>query len=136
MNTYMLDTNICSFIMRKIPATVLQRLAEAKNHRHRLVISSITYAEMRYGQIGKKASPHHKVLIDEFVARLDNILPWDRHAVDATITIKQALNLAGTPIGPNDCAIAGHAMATGCILVSNNTREFQRISGIQLEDWV
>ena len=62
--------------------------------------------------------------------------PRDRAAVDATTKIKVALRLAGTPIGPNDTAIAGHAIAAGAILVTNNTREFERVPDPVLEDWV
>ena len=57
--TYMLDTNICSFIMREQPEAVLKRLEQAVLHNHRIVVSAITYAEMRFGTIGKKASPRH-----------------------------------------------------------------------------
>jgi tRNA(fMet)-specific endonuclease VapC len=70
--------------------------------------------------------PRHVELVDAFCARLDAILPWDRAAVDATTEIKVALRMAGTPIGPNDTAIAGHAIAAGAVLVTNNTREFER----------
>lgn len=136
MTTYMLDTNICSFIMREMPVSVLKRLAAASSHKHRIVISAITYAEMRYGQIGKKASARHKTLVDEFVRRVDAILPWDRHAVDAATDIKRELALVGTPIGANDVAIAGHAVAAGCVLVTNNLREFGRVGGLVCEDWV
>jgi len=83
-----------------------------------------------------KASPSHIELVDAFCARLDAILPWDRAAVDATMEIKVALRLVGTPIGSNDTAIAGHAIAAGAVLVTNNTREFERVPGLTLEDWV
>ncbi|HDR2339229.1 TPA: type II toxin-antitoxin system VapC family toxin [Enterobacter roggenkampii] len=126
--TYMLDTCICSFIMREQPEAVLTRLEQAVLRGHRIVISAITYSEMRFGATGQ--------LVDAFCARLDAILPWDRAAVDATIEIKVALRLAGTPIGPNDTAIAGHAIAAGAVLVTNNTREFERVPGLVLEDWV
>lgn len=132
----MLDTNICSFIMREMPASVLQRLSTVSAQKHRIVISAITYAEMRHGQVGKKASARHKTLVDAFVRRLDAILPWDRHAVDAATEVRRALTELGTPIGPNDTAIAGHAIAAGCILVTNNTREFGRVPQLVHEDWV
>jgi tRNA(fMet)-specific endonuclease VapC len=83
-----------------------------------------------------QASPRHVQLVDAFCARLDAILPWDRAAVDATTEIKVALRLAGTPIGPNDTAIAGHAIAAGAVLVTNNVREFERVPDLVLEDWV
>lgn len=132
----MLDTCICSFIMRERPESVLQRLAAEVARNNRIVISAVTYAEMRYGQIGKKASPRHKTLVDDFVGRLDEILPWDHRAVDATVEVKLGLTQAGLIIGENDTAIAGHAIATGCTLVTNNVREFSRVAGLSYEDWV
>lgn len=131
----MLDTCICSFIMREHPASVMQRLTGEVGQGNRIVISAITYAEMRYGQIGKKASSKHKMLVDEFVKRLDAVLPWDQRAVDATIETMGGLSKAGTSIGANDSAIAGHAIATGCTLVTNNVREFGRVPGLVYEDW-
>jgi tRNA(fMet)-specific endonuclease VapC len=134
--TYMLDTNICSFIMREQPDVVIRRLEQAVLRNHRIVVSAITYAEMRFGAIGKKASPRHAQLVEAFCSRLDAVLAWDRAAVDATTEIKAALAAAGTPISPNDTAIAGHAVTVGAILVTNNVREFARVPGLTLEDWV
>ncbi|EAZ2060989.1 type II toxin-antitoxin system VapC family toxin [Salmonella enterica] len=134
--TYMLDTCICSFIMREQPEAVLKRLEQAVLRRHRIVVSAITYAEMRFGCTGKKASPRHAQLVDAFCSRLDAVLAWDRAAVDATTEIHAVLAAAGTPIGSNDAAIAGHAIASGAILVTNNVREFERVPGLQYEDWV
>lgn len=128
----MLDTCICSFIMRENPVSVLERLDDEIRLQNQIAISAITYAEMRYGQIGKKASPKHKNLVDAFVLRLHAILPWDKNAVDATISVKQKLARLGSPIGNNDTAIAGHAIASGCVLVTNNGREFGRVPGLKL----
>ncbi len=132
----MLDTNICSFIMREQPQAVLNRLQQCVMQRDRIVVSAITYAEMRVGAIGKKASPRHGHLVDAFCQRLDAVLSWDRAAVDATTEVKVALAAAGTPIGANDTNIAGHAIAAGAVLVTNNVREFERVPGLVLEDWV
>ncbi|MCL6746994.1 type II toxin-antitoxin system VapC family toxin [Kosakonia sp. R1.Fl] len=134
--TYMLDTNICSFIMREQPEAVIKRLEQAVLRNHRIVVSAINYQEMRFGATGPKASPRHVQLVGAFCARLYAILPWDRAAVDSTTEIRVALRLAGTPIGPNDTAIAGHAIATGAVLVTNNTREFVRVPDLTLEDGV
>lgn len=93
----MLDTNICSFIMREQPEAVLNRQEQALLRGHRIVVSGITYSEMAFGATGPKASPRHVQLVDAFCTCLDAILPWDRAAVDATTDIKVALPLAGTP---------------------------------------
>jgi len=132
----MLDTCICSFIMRDQPEYFLQRLAEKVAQNNRIVISAITYAEMRYGQIGKRASPKHKILVVEFVKRLDEVLPWGQAAVDATVEVKTQFTKAGTVIGENDTAIAGYAIAAGYVVVTNNVREFSRVPGLIYEDWV
>ncbi|EBB2473024.1 type II toxin-antitoxin system VapC family toxin [Salmonella enterica] len=134
--TYMLDTCICSFIMREQPEAVLKHLEQTVLRRHRIVVSAITYAEMRFGCTSKKASPRHAQRVDAFCSRLDAVLAWDRAAVDATTEIRAVLAAAGTPIGSNDAAIAGHAIASGAILVTNNVREFERVPGLQYEDWV
>lgn len=131
----MLDTNICSFIMREQPISLLEKLQKCVMNHDTIVISAITYSEMRFGAIGKKASPKHNRLVDAFCERVDAILAWDKAAVDATIMIKKCLSDVGLPIGKNDSAIAGHAVAVNAILVTNNTREFSRVEGLKIEDW-
>lgn len=133
---YMLDTNICSYIMREQPTEVLSRLQDVVERQNQIVLSAISYAELRYGTIGKKASPKHAVLVDEFVKRVHSVEPWGAAAVDAAVVIKQRLSARGVLIGSNDIAIAGHAMALNATLVTNNTREFSRISGLTYENWV
>ncbi|CNG97704.1 virulence associated protein C [Yersinia thracica] len=132
---YMLDTNICSFIMRERPAEIIIKLQKCIEQQNKIVVSAITYSEMRFGAIGKKASPKHIYLVDEFVKRLDSILPWDVAAIGATTHIKMELAKQGTPIGGNDAAIAGHAISAGAILVTNNIREFERVKKLRIEDW-
>ncbi|UQB42217.1 type II toxin-antitoxin system VapC family toxin [Thiomicrospira microaerophila] len=133
---YMLDTCICSFIMREQPYCVLEKLQAAVMNGHRVVISAITYQEIHYGLLGKKASPKHALLVAEFLKRIDEILAWDKQAVDATVIVQKQLMAEGLMIGHNDTAIAGHAISTGSILVTNNTREFARVNGLTFEDWV
>jgi len=133
---YMLDTNICSYIMRERPERVLTDLQTRVQHRDRIVISAITYAELRFGAIGKKSSPKHSLIVDEFMARIDAVLAWDMGAVDATIKIKKELSDKGTPIGNNDTMIAGHAVSENCVLVTHNLKEFERVPDLVIEDWV
>ena len=121
--------------MRKRPESVLHMLQARVEHRDRVVISAITYAELRFGAIGKKSSPKHNIIVDEFMARVDAVLAWDQSAVEATATIKKVLSDKGTPIGNNDTMIAGHAVDTDSILVTNNTKEFERVAGLKIEDW-
>jgi tRNA(fMet)-specific endonuclease VapC len=135
VKTYMLDTCICSFIQREQPQQVLERLQHTRAQHHRIVVSAITYAEMRFGATSRKASKKHVALVNAFLARLDAILPWDAAAVDQTAIIKRQLSDLGTPIGPNDTAIAGHALAAQAILVTNNLQEFERVAGLEVEDW-
>lgn len=82
--------------MREQLEAVIRRLEQAVLRNHRIVLSAITYAEMRFGAIWKKASPRQ--LVDAFCARLDVILPWDRAKADATAEVKAALTAAGTLI--------------------------------------
>ena len=132
---YMLDTNICSFIMRERPPSVLDRLQQAVELQNSVAISVITYYEMLLGAIGRNASPRHASPIEAFVARLSAILPWDRVAAEEAMRIRRDLSAKGTPIGGNDAMIAGHALAADCVLVTNNIREFSRIAGLHVEDW-
>ena len=134
--TYMLDTNICSFILRPHSPQVLQNLQLCSDQRHRIVISAVTYAELRFGAIGKKASPKHNIIVNEFLERVDAVLAWDQASVDETVTIKKYLSDRGITIGNNDVMIAGHAISELCVLVTNNTREFDRVPGLEVEDWV
>ena len=133
MTVYMLDTNICSFLMRH-NGSVRQHLLDHVSSGAVIAISAITYGELRDGALGPKASPKHTRMVDELALRVD-IYPWDAAAVDHTAIIRATLRATGTPISLNDSAIAGHALAAEAILVTNNTREFSRVPGLSLEDW-
>lgn len=100
----------------------------------RIVVPAITWAGISLA--ARESGPAAQQLADAFAARLGAILPWDRAAVDATTEIKVALRLAGTPIGLNDMAIAGHVLAAGAVLVTGRGGEFERVPGLQPEDWV
>ncbi|GAH16126.1 unnamed protein product [marine sediment metagenome] len=132
---YMLDTNICSYIMRKQPVSLLQTLQLHSDKRDSIFISAITYAELRFGAIGRKASPRHNLIVDEFIERIDHVLPYDKSAVEKTAELRKYLAEKGAPIGSNDSMIAGNALAADCILVTNNTREFSRVQCLRLENW-
>lgn len=134
--SYILDTNICSFLIRKKPEYLLEKLQRTAQAGHPVVVSAITYAELSFGAANKRASPKMAGIVSEFVERLDAVLAWDKLAVEHSTLIKKELESAGTPIGHNDTLIAGHAIAVGAILVTDNVREFSRVNGLNYENWV
>ena len=133
---YMLDTNTCSFLIRKRPEYLLDKLQDVVLSGHQVVISSITYAVLTFGAINKKASPKMPGIVTEFVNRLDEIVAWDQKAVEASTDIKKELESIGTPIGHNDTLIAGHCVSINGILVTDNVGEFERVDGLKFENWV
>ncbi|MDI3272895.1 type II toxin-antitoxin system tRNA(fMet)-specific endonuclease VapC [Pseudomonas sp. MDT1-16] len=132
MIKYMLDTNICIFTIKNKP----QIVREAFNrHNGQLCISAVTLMELIYGA-EKSATPEKNLgVIEGFAARLE-VLPFDNEAATHTGMIRSELAKAGTPIGPYDHMIAGHARSRGFIVVTNNLREFERVPGLRVEDWV
>lgn len=132
---YMLDTNICSFLMRGAPEQVLRSFDAVLQDDGTVVISAVTYQELMYGATHPKAP--RKVLdeLEKFLLCVDDIVPLDAAAVACGARILQALHKKGEPIGINDTLIAGHAMTTGSVLVTNNMREFSRVDGLDAEDW-
>ena len=136
MKPYMLDTNTCSFIMRGAPVSVLAKLRRAVSEQRGLVISAVTYMELRRGASNPKASPKLHQTIDQFLERIHGILPFGKVAAEFSGRVYGQLAAKGQLIGGNDIAIAGHCMAVNSILVTNNTREFARVEGLEIEDWV
>ena len=90
--------------------------------------------ELAYGAEKSAAVARNQAVVEGFLARLD-VLDYDLAAADSTGQLRAELARAGTPIGPYDAMIAGHARSRGLILVTNNTREFARVPGLRLEDW-
>ena len=132
MIKYMLDTNICIFTIKNKP----QIVREAFNrHNGQLCISAVTLMELIYGAEKSAAPEKNLAVIEGFTARLE-VLPFDNEAAAHTGMIRSELAKAGTPIGPYDHMIAGHARSRGFIVVTNNLREFERVQGLRVEDWV
>jgi tRNA(fMet)-specific endonuclease VapC len=129
---YMLDTNIVIYTMKNKPASVRSAF---KKHDGRMCISSITYMELVYGA-ERSANPERNLTsLEGFIARID-VLPLDDSAAVHAGQIRAELANLGTPIGPYDQLIAGHARSRGLVLVTNNENEFSRVSGLRLENWV
>ncbi|MFC0311341.1 VapC toxin family PIN domain ribonuclease [Chromohalobacter japonicus] len=131
MLKYMLDTNICIYTIKNKPPSVREIF---KRHHSQMCISSITLMELVYGA-EKSSNPEHNIgVVESFAARLE-VLPYDNDAAAHTGQLRAELAKAGTPIGPYDQMIAGHARSQGLIVVTNNLREFERVSGLRLDDW-
>lgn len=132
MLKFMLDTNICIFTIKNRPVQVREVFTR---HHGQMCISSVTLMELIY-VAEKSASPERNLAVVEgFAARLD-VLKYDENAAAHTGQLRAELGRAGTPIGPYDQMIAGHARSLGLILVTNNRREFDRVSGLRVEDWI
>ena len=130
---YMLDTNIVIYLIKKQPESVLQKLQEYDPSD--FCISSITLAEMEYG-IAKSTSPEkNQAALSAFLSNID-ILPFDDRASVEYGDIRASLEKKGTPIGPNDMLIAAHARSLGLTIVTNNVKEFRRVDGLMLDNWV
>jgi len=131
MLKYMLDTNICIFTIKNRP----QQVRDAFNRHHsQLCISSVSLMELIYGA-EKSANPQKNLAIVEgFAARLE-VIAYDDIAANHTGQLRAELARNGTPIGPFDQLIAGHARSRGLVLVTNNRREFDRVPGLRVEDW-
>ena len=132
MLKFMLDTNICIFTIKNRPQQVREVF---KRHHGQLCISTVTLMELIYGA-EKSANPERNLAdVEGFAARLE-VLKYDQDAAANTGQLRAELAKAGTPIGPYDQMIAGHARSQGLIVVTNNLREFERVPGLRTEDWV
>jgi tRNA(fMet)-specific endonuclease VapC len=130
---FMLDTNICIYIQRQKPAHVLERF-QALNYGE-AVISLITWGELLYG--AAKSQQRERVLaaLEDF-SSLVPVLPMSPDCGKVYGEIRAGLERNGLTIGNNDLWIAAHAISAGVTLVTHNTREFYRVPGLKVEDWV
>jgi len=132
MLRYMLDTDICIYVIKKRPESIRLRFNDDAD---RLSISAVTLAELLYG-VEKSAKPAENLqAVQAFTARLD-VLPFTDRAASHFGQIRAALERVGRPIGAYDLMIAGHARSEGLVLVTNNVREFKRVEGIVVENWL
>ena len=129
--SYLLDTNICIYIINNRPEKVLQRFR--KERIDNIGISSITASELTYGVI-KSGSERNRLALKMFLAPLE-IYPFDELVIWQYGEVRAHLEKQGKPIGALDTMIAAHALALNAILVTNNTREFNRVEGLHYENW-
>ena len=131
---YMLDTNICVFILRDRTTPKLRsKLLETPLAG--MCLSAVTVAELEFGVERSRDPVRAELKLQSFLAPLD-ILPFDMNATLAYAKVRHGLESLGTPIGPLDALIAAHALSRGLVLATNNTREFSRVPGLKVEDWM
>jgi tRNA(fMet)-specific endonuclease VapC len=128
----LLDTNVCIHIIRRQPQAVLRRF---ENYGIGEVgVSSVTVAELRYGAEKSSRPEQNLEALGRFLLPLE-VLAFGGVAAAAYGRVRAALELAGAPIGPLDTLIAAHAVSVSVTLVTNNTREFWRVQGLEVENW-
>ncbi|MBS3776834.1 MAG: type II toxin-antitoxin system VapC family toxin [Bacteroidales bacterium] len=129
---YLLDTNICIYIIKKRPANVLKKFESLSPGD--VAISSITLAELYYGIMKSSNPKKNQEALDKFLIPLE-ILDFDYAVTIEYGKIRADLEKNGTPIGPLDTLIASHAKSLNLTLVTNNEKEFERIPDLKIENW-
>ena len=129
---YMLDTNICIYAIKHKPEKVFQKLQTIDPQD--VCVSSVTYAELVHGVEKSAAVEKNRLALSMLLANIE-ILDFDVDAADCYGKIRADLEKKGTPIGPLDMMIAGHAMSMGYTVVTNNAKEFSRVPNLKIENW-
>lgn len=129
---YLLDTNVCIYAMKGQHAVLRKFIQHGKES---LVISSLVAAELAFGVEKSTRVEENKRTLELFLQSME-VLPWSDAAIWHYARHRKALKEAGTPIGEVDLLIAAHALGNDLTLVTNNTREFERVKGLKLENWV
>jgi tRNA(fMet)-specific endonuclease VapC len=128
---YLLDTNICIYLINYRPESVLAHFHACAAGE--VGVSIVTALELAFG-VEKSGSARNKLALEKFLAPLE-ILPLDATALWHYARLRTTLEAQGKPIGALDMQIAAHALALDCVLVTNNLREFERVAGLRLENW-
>jgi len=132
MLKYMLDTNIVIYVIKRRPVALLDTFNKHVGH---MCISSITLAELLHGAEKSERQEHNLNQVEDFISRLE-VIAYDEKAAAHYGNIRANLERQGKIIGVNDLHIAGHARSEGLVLVTNNEREFDRVDGLRVENWV
>ena len=130
---FMLDTDSCIALIKRKPAKFLRKIAALAPGE--AGISAISLAELRFGVAKSAQRERNARALDEFLLPLE-IADFDEAAADSYGKARAALEAAGTPIGPLDTQIGAHALRLGAVLVTHNAREFRRIPGLAVVDWL
>jgi len=129
----MLDTAMCSYIIKQHPQSVRKRFGALAMEQ--LCISVVTYTELIYGVERSSSKRVNRPVIEDFVRHLD-VMAWDSLAAEQYGAIRAELEAAGTPIGAMDMMIAAHAKSLEAVLVTHNQKHFTRVKGLQTDHWL
>lgn len=132
---YLLDTDICSYVIRGRDSGLLATLHSKAHSGVEISISAITYAELRSGAERSQHADRYNHAIRLFCERLSGVLAWGRSAADEYASLVAELLSGGRPIGRNDTMIAAHALSLGCVVVTNNRKHFSRVPRLEVENW-
>jgi tRNA(fMet)-specific endonuclease VapC len=130
---FMLDTDSCIALIKRKPAKALRRILSLAPGE--VGISAVTLGELSFGVAKSAQRERNRQALDEFLLPME-IADFDAAAAGSYGRVRAALEAAGTPIDPLDTQIGAHALSLGAVLVTHNTREFRRISGLAIEDWL
>ena len=130
--TFVLDTDVCSYLVKRSHPALIERVREFAPRE--LKVSVVTLYELEYG-IHRSGRPEPlRRVVEAFLGNLE-ILPWTAGAATEAAAVRAELVAAGNPIGAHELLIAGHARSLGATLVTHNLREFSRVAGLRLADW-
>ena len=133
MIKYMLDTNICIYIIKSKPMDVIERFRQIQISQ--VGISSITLSELEYGIVKSSKPDQNRFALAQFLAPME-ILPYGDEAAQQYGRLRAFLEKQGTPIGSLDMLIAAHALSIDCNLVTNNEKEFNQVPNLNIDNWV
>jgi tRNA(fMet)-specific endonuclease VapC len=132
MIKYLLDTNICIYIIKQKPKNVIERFRQSQVSE--IGVSSITLSELEYGVMKSAKPEQNKLALAHFIAPIE-ILAYDDVAAQHYGVIRAHLERQGTPIGSLDTLIAAHALSQNSVLITNNESEIKRIPNLKIENW-
>ena len=133
MIPYMLDTNTCIHLIKRLPDPMRKRLSSLSVDK--VGISSIVAAELWYGVALSQKKKQNEIALSDFLNYVV-VLDWPFDASPIYAKIRATLKKKGTPIGAMDLLIASHAVFLNAVLVTDNTREFQRVPDLKIENWL
>ena len=133
MTQYMLDTDTCAFILRKSSQVLLDRIQSVPLQQQ--CMSVVTWAELLYGVQISSQKKANREAVDLLVKHV-NVLEWPMEAAIHYAEIRSDLKMKGQQLGANDLLIAAHARCRGAVIVTNNVKDFGRVNGLKLENWM